>query len=145
MVTAPVVEEDLPPVIENIEVEKLTGPKILGKIELPVDNDTCPVKDEKKQRKRIPIAKKDTKREIFINKDADKKPGPGRSGRSPHTRKTAEIHAVREDKLIDEKEIQEKIRETGQTGWCRWSKESESQTPQRKKTGSSRCNGRCSR
>jgi hypothetical protein len=24
-------------VIENIEVEKLTGPKILGKIELPVD------------------------------------------------------------------------------------------------------------
>ena len=62
--------EDLPAVIENIEVEKLTGPKILGKIDLPVDNDTRPVKEEKKKRKRIPIEKKDTtRREIFINKD----------------------------------------------------------------------------
>ncbi len=114
VVTAPVVEEDLPPVIENIEVEKLTGPKILGKIELPVDNDTRPVKDEKKQRKRIPIAKKDTKREIFINKDADKKPGPGRDqGRGrPTPGNRRDTRGKREDKLIDEKEIQEKIRET---------------------------------
>src|SRR4030095_16018451 len=52
-------------VIENIEVEKLTGPKILGKIDLPVDSDTRPVKDEKTKRKRIPLAKKDVKREIF--------------------------------------------------------------------------------
>ena len=114
VVTPPVVEEDLPPVIENIEVEKLTGPKILGKIELPVDNDTRPVKDEKKQRKRIPIAKKDTKREIFINKDADKKPGPGRDqGRGrPTPGNRRDTRGKREDKLIDEKEIQEKIRET---------------------------------
>ena len=33
-------EETQPPVIENIKAEKLEGPKILGKIELPVDNDT---------------------------------------------------------------------------------------------------------
>ncbi|HRG81700.1 MAG TPA: translation initiation factor IF-2 [Chitinophagaceae bacterium] len=114
VITPQVVEEDLPPVIENIEVEKLTGPKILGKIELPVDNDTRPVKDEKKQRKRIPIAKKDTKREIFINKDADKKPGQGRDqGRGrPTPGNRRDNRGKREDKLIDEKEIQEKIRET---------------------------------
>lgn len=58
VVPPPVQEEEAPPVIENIEVEKLTGPKILGKIQLPVHSDTRPVKDEKKKRKRIPIEKK---------------------------------------------------------------------------------------
>ena len=117
-VQQPVQEEPKEAVITNIEVEKLTGPKILGKIELPVDNDTRPVKDEKRKRKRIPIEKKDVKRDVFINKDADKKPGTGgfnRDGRGrtggggsrPITR-----GGRREDKLIDEKEIQEKIRET---------------------------------
>lgn len=107
-------EEEQPPVIENIEVEKLTGPKILGKIELPVNSDTRPVKDEKKKRKRIPIEKKDTKREIFINKDGDKKPGPGRGdhGRGRPGGNRRDARGKREEKLIDEKEIQEKIRET---------------------------------
>jgi translation initiation factor IF-2 len=52
---------DNPPVIENIRAEKLEGPKILGKIELPVNNDTRPKQpaDEKRKRKRIPIEKKD--------------------------------------------------------------------------------------
>ncbi len=116
---APVVtEEEQPPVIENIEVEKLTGPKILGKIELPVDSDTRPVKDEKKKRKRIPIEKKDTHREIFINKDADKKPGGGggfnrdNRGRTGAGGNRRDNRGRREEKLIDEKEIQEKIRET---------------------------------
>lgn len=117
-VTPVVTEEEQPPVIENIEVEKLTGPKILGKIELPVDSDTRPVKDEKKKRKRIPIEKKDTHREIFINKDADKKPGGGfnrdnrgRAG-SGGGGNRRDNRGRREEKLIDEKEIQEKIRET---------------------------------
>lgn len=50
--------------IENIEVEKLTGPKILGKIQLPVDNDTRPKPgfnaraNETQKRKRTPIDKK---------------------------------------------------------------------------------------
>ncbi len=51
-------EPDDAPVIENIEVEKLTGPKILGKIELPVDSDTRPKPmsaEERKKRKRIPV------------------------------------------------------------------------------------------
>lgn len=109
-------EEDKAAVIENIEVEKLTGPKILGKIDLPVSSDTRPVKDEKKKRKRIPIEKKDVKREIFINKDSDKKPGGGfnrdhgRGRGGPAGRR--DTRGRKEDKLIDEKEIQEKIRET---------------------------------
>jgi len=54
-------EPDVPPVIENIKAEKLEGPKILGKIELPVNNDTRPKQpsEEKRKRKRIPIEKKD--------------------------------------------------------------------------------------
>ncbi len=62
VVVPPVAEPDAPAVIENIEVEKLTGPKILGKIELPIDSDTRPKfspKDDRK-RKRIPINKPGT-------------------------------------------------------------------------------------
>jgi len=116
------VPEEQHSVIENIEVEKLTGPKILGKIELPVDSDTRPVKDEKKKRKRIPIEKKDTKREIFINKEEDKRPGGGggfnrgRGGPGAGGNRRDSRGAVgggrREEKLIDEKEIQRKIQET---------------------------------
>lgn len=53
----PQVVEDDSPVIENIQAEKLTGPKILGKIELPVDSDTRPKQnsaaEDRKKRKRI--------------------------------------------------------------------------------------------
>ncbi|HMZ45608.1 MAG TPA: translation initiation factor IF-2 [Chitinophagaceae bacterium] len=48
-------------IVENIEVEKLTGPKILGKITLPVDSDTRPKpisKVEQHKRKRIVVDKK---------------------------------------------------------------------------------------
>jgi translation initiation factor IF-2 len=52
-------EEIQAPIIENIRAEKLEGPKIFGKIDLPVDNDTRPKQnDEKRKRKRIPIDKK---------------------------------------------------------------------------------------
>jgi translation initiation factor IF-2 len=108
----PVIEEQ-PPVIENIEVEKLTGPKILGKIDLPVDSDTRPKKDEKRKRKRIPIEKKEVKKEdlfkdkkqggVYNREDRrDRRGGAGAGRRDRH----------RDEKLIDEKEIQEKIRET---------------------------------
>jgi translation initiation factor IF-2 len=52
---------DVPPVIENIRAEKLEGPKILGKIELPANSDTRPKQpaEEKRKRKRIPIEKRD--------------------------------------------------------------------------------------
>ena len=54
-------EPEVPPMIENIKAEKLEGPKILGKIDLPVNNDTRPKPpaEEKRKRKRIPIEKKD--------------------------------------------------------------------------------------
>jgi translation initiation factor IF-2 len=67
VVTAPTVvvpevpEVEAGPVIENIRAEKLEGPKILGKIELPINSDTRPKpmgRDEKRKRKRIPIDKK---------------------------------------------------------------------------------------
>jgi translation initiation factor IF-2 len=119
----PTVEEPVkeqPAIVENIEIQKLSGPKILGKIELPVDNDTRPVKDEKRKRKRIPIEKKEVKRDVFINKEGDKKPGGGgfnrggdNRGRGPGTGAgRRDTRGRREDKLIDEKEIQEKIKET---------------------------------
>src|SRR5438045_2296273 len=60
-----VTEEELPPVIENIKADKLEGPKILGKIDLPVDSDTRPKKEEKRKRKRIPIEKKEVKPDLF--------------------------------------------------------------------------------
>ncbi|MBS1620351.1 MAG: translation initiation factor IF-2 [Bacteroidetes bacterium] len=111
------VQEELPPVIENIEVEKLTGPKILGKIELPVDSDTRPKKEEKRKRKRIPIEKKEVKKENLF-KERDKRQGGGgfqrddRRDRRPGGGGGRRDHRQREDKQIDEKEIQEKIRET---------------------------------
>jgi len=47
------------PLIENIKADKLEGPKILGKIQLPVSSDTRPKQlDEKRKRKRIPVEKR---------------------------------------------------------------------------------------
>src|SRR6187399_2818710 len=128
--------EEAPPVIENIKADKLEGPKILGKIDLPVENDTRPKHDEKHKRKRIPIAKKEVKREDAI-KDKDRREdrfkrddrrggpgggpggggrgpsGPGSGGRTvPGIARRGDHRPAREDKVIDEKEIQEKIRET---------------------------------
>ncbi len=53
-------QPDVPPVIENIRAEKIEGPKILGKIDLPANSDTRPKapSEEKRKRKRIPIEKK---------------------------------------------------------------------------------------
>src|SRR5688572_11654937 len=111
-----ILEEELPPVIENIKAEKLEGPKILGKIDLPVDSDTRPKKEEKRKRKRIPIEKKEVKREDLFNRD--KRDGKGGGGFNRGGQGVARPAAPgrrdkrREVKEIDEKEIQEKIRET---------------------------------
>ena len=106
---------DEPPQIENIKAGKLEGPKILGKIDLPVDSETRPRQDEKRKRKRIPIEKRDVKREDAI-KDKDKREGrfsrdsrPGAGGRGGAGGRRDRTREVKE---IDEKEIQEKIRET---------------------------------
>jgi translation initiation factor IF-2 len=124
-------EEETPAHIENIKAEKLEGPKILGKIELPVENDTRPKKDEKRKRKRIPIEKKEVKPD---NQNRDRRQGQqgqgggfnrggqqgqgtgfnrgGQQNRGGGGRRDNRGGGRREEKLIDEKEIQEKIRET---------------------------------
>ncbi len=111
-VAPPEAEEEKEKVITNIEVEKLSGPKILGKIDLPVDSDTRPKKDEKRKRKRIPIEKKDKQSAV-----PDKEKRHGGDGAYGRGRGTAggrrDMRGPRrEDKLIDEKEIQKKIQET---------------------------------
>ncbi|MCW3087529.1 MAG: translation initiation factor 2 [Sediminibacterium sp.] len=140
-----VVEEDAGPMIENIKADKLEGPKILGKIELPVNSDTRPKpmgRDEKRKRKRIPVDKKgdtpgqpgqpgaaagtpgkltgpnrpivpannnggggrDNRGGQGFNRGAG---GPARGGSRDRS-----APARRDDKEIDQKAIQEKIRET---------------------------------
>jgi translation initiation factor IF-2 len=122
--TTPEPEADV--VIENIQAEKLEGPKILGKIDLPVDSDTRPKIDEKRKRKRIPIEKKEGS-----NVPPPAKTGQGGGGRFGVTKNTGGERgrgagggrfgqprtggfAKRGDdnKQIDEKEIQRKIQET---------------------------------
>ncbi|MBP6686349.1 MAG: translation initiation factor IF-2 [Lacibacter sp.] len=133
-----VAEEDEEVVIENIKADILEGPKILGKIELPVNSDTRPKptisdKDkEKRKRKRIPIDKKGSQPPQgggqqqgqggqqaggFQNRGGQQQGGgqrreggsriapPQRAGSRPAITR-------RDDKVIDAKEIQEKLRET---------------------------------
>ena len=104
--TGPVKTE--PATITNIKADKLEGPKILGKIELPINNDTRPKpSDEKRKRKRIVVEKK----------QVHDVPPPGNFNRQqqrPQGRFNRNAPAVsrREEKEIDQKEIQDKIRET---------------------------------
>ena len=126
-------KNDAPPVIENIQAKKLTGPKIMGKIVLPVDNDTRPKKDsdEKRKRKRIPMERKGGGQQQGGNGQTQQGAGQGTQNRRPggsttgtgasnrgatagggrFNRGTAGT-GRREDKVIDAKEIQDKLRET---------------------------------
>lgn len=136
-------QEDNELVIGNIKAEKIEGPKILGKIELPVDSDTRPKLDEKRKRKRIPIEKKEGGNtqgfhrgpgqpgqqgqgatggqggggRFTIQRNTDRRGGPQQGGggnRFGQGQRTGQrpAFAKREDKQIDEKEIQRKIQET---------------------------------
>ena len=132
----PVVEAEIEKIIpaeeviqvENIEVQKLSGPKILGKIELPKNVETRPKpapKEDKGKRKRIPIDKKTTNiQRVDFRKD-DKGAGgenrggfnrPAGPGNRPQGggrgRPGIKIESRRDDKEIDKKEIQDKIKET---------------------------------
>jgi len=123
-----VIEEDESRVIENIKAEKLEGPKIFGKIELPAEGEQKPKTiDEKRKRKRIPIERRDQagpRPELFKRKEGEQRPpaaatgggnniqrGPRRDhGTRPQPARGGFIS--REAKEIDKKEIQDKIRET---------------------------------
>ncbi len=124
----PVVEEEA--VIENIKAEQLEGPKILGRIDLPVNSDTRPkpsTDKEKRKRKRIPIDKKGTPAIDDNNRSRPRIEGPSRPGvnrpsvgggqqgqgqgnNRPNDRNRISVR--RDDKVIDAKEIQEKLKET---------------------------------
>ncbi len=117
-------EED---VKEHIEMKapKLEGPKIIGRIELPVKDDTNRGDSREKRRKRIPVQKKP-------EKVKDVQPGRGRPGDAkPGERRERPAHDRGGDRRggdrdrrggrapitpqqqeIDSKAIQEKIRET---------------------------------
>jgi translation initiation factor IF-2 len=152
---APPADEE-PPAITNIKVDRLEGPKVLGKITLPVNNDTRPKtaadnrasEAERRKRKRIPVDRKpgegggaqqgggqqgggfnrdnrgagappakggNPNRPIVpANNFRNAGGGGGRTGgsnnrRGPGGGRTAPTPA---DKEIDQKAIQEKIRET---------------------------------
>lgn len=76
-------------VIENIQANKLTGPKVIGKIDLPVQQDRRDnskgfnnSKDEKRKRKRIVIEKKPEpiKPGEFAKEGGQNAPGGGHQG-----------------------------------------------------------------
>ncbi len=132
-------EEEAPPTIENIRADKLEGPKILGKIELPINSDTRPkpaARDEKRKRKRIPMDGKPAPAAPTLGADGKPVSGPNRpivaannrnsqgggggqfnrgggpGGNRGGNRNDRGKRAPVEDKEIDQKAIQEKIRET---------------------------------
>ncbi len=144
--SVPAEVKDSTPVIENILSERLTGPKILGKIELPVDNDTRPKRDDANKRKRIPMQKKPGAgagalppnnvnrgpRPIIGDGGANRGPsgapnrgpqqggaganrGPSQGGGGNRFQRPGQSggNAPRQqDKIIDAKEIQEKLKQT---------------------------------
>jgi len=99
-----------PALITNIKADKLEGPKILGKIDLPSSNDNRPKPiDERRKRKRIVVEKK----------QVNNIPPPGFHRQQPQTprppgryNRNAPAPSRREEKEIDQKEIQDKIKET---------------------------------
>lgn len=145
---APVVPEA--PVITNIAAERLTGPKVIGKIDLPVDNDTRPKgpsEREKRKRARIPVLRKEGQQGGGQQGGGQQRPPAGQQqrppagqqqrpggggqqgpGGRPHPGGQNRPHPGggggvgrpdhrgpargREDKVIDEKEIQRKLQET---------------------------------
>jgi translation initiation factor IF-2 len=138
--------------IENIKADRLEGPKILGKIQLPVDSDTRPKRDndDKRKRKRIVIEKKGgsptqqgqgqgqavrgpqgpgyqggggSQRPVGGSDMNRNRPGgsgapggarppAGPAGNRFNTNRPSPAPARREDREIDAKEIQDKIKET---------------------------------
>ena len=116
-------EKDETPLIENIKADKLEGPKIMGKIELPVEIEMRPI-DEKRKRKRIPVDQKKVgnapsnfQRGPFPGQGQGQRPPSPYQGNRPQGgggrfNRNAPAVARRDDKEIDQKEIQDKIRET---------------------------------
>ena len=122
--------------ITNIQADKLTGPKILGKIDLPINSDTRPKplsQEEKRVRKRIPVqgggnrpqGAGGTPQQAGGNRpqggggyQGNRPQGGGYQGNRPNNRPGQQGGGRRnapqtaEQKEIDQKAIQDKIKET---------------------------------
>lgn len=102
--------------LEHIEMKapKLEGPKIVGRIDLPVQTSSKPDHKEKRNRKRIPVQKKPES--IKSAHPGGAKSGERHSGGRPDKRsgKRPEKHApqTQQQQEIDAKIIQDKIRQT---------------------------------
>ncbi len=111
-----IVPEKVVPEVTNIKFVKLEGPKIMGKIELPKNNDTRPKpSDERRKRKRIVVEKKPPTGNHRPNEGAPRPHAPNRphgpgGGGGRFNRNAPAVR--REEKEIDQKEIQDKIKET---------------------------------
>lgn len=101
--TAPIKPEEKE--LIRVNVEKLTGPKVMGHIVLPVEQEKKKpeqkVDDNKEKRKRKRVSKVDINRQQEIDKRNQNKPRPGQPGQAPQPK--AEM---------SEQDIQNKIRET---------------------------------
>ena len=126
-----VVESPAPPVevqpeMIKIEAPELEGPKIIGRIDLPVDKEAARGADEKRKRKRIPVEKKGAQgagqfKPVLRTGQGQQGGARPQQGQRPSGNSRFRPEKKREVKEIDEKEIQEKIRQTqaklaGQTG-----------------------------
>ncbi|SFT66936.1 bacterial translation initiation factor 2 (bIF-2) [Lishizhenia tianjinensis] len=119
VVTPPVAKEEKPKEevketkpreeVETIKVErkKLTGPTVVGKIELPVEKKKTSSADNKRKRKRI--------KKVDVNKQASKNPNdkrkPGTQGAGKPNQKGRGKKKV-EKPQVTEKDIQKEIKET---------------------------------
>ena len=122
--------------ITNIQADKLTGPKILGKIDLPINSDTRPKplsQEEKRVRKRIPVQGGGNRPQgggAQQQQGGGNRPqggggyqgnrpqGGGYQGNRPNNRPgqagggRRNVPQTAEQKEIDQKAIQDKIKET---------------------------------
>jgi translation initiation factor IF-2 len=122
--------------ITNIQADKLTGPKILGKIDLPINSDTRPKplsQEEKRVRKRIPVQGGGNRpqgggaqqQQAGGNRpqggggyQGNRPQGGGYQGNRPNNRPgqagggRRNVPQTAEQKEIDQKAIQDKIKET---------------------------------
>ncbi|MGI9192272.1 MAG: translation initiation factor IF-2 [Chitinophagaceae bacterium] len=98
--------------LHTLQRDKLAGPKIIGKIELPVDRDKKPM--EKRKRKRIPVAGAEGQKPAGQTggggqRDNNNRPQQGNNNRRDNNRPGQRRD---DDKVVDANEIQDKIKQT---------------------------------
>jgi len=119
-VIAPAPPEIEEVVLHTLKRDKLEGPKIIGRIELPVAQEKNAKPAEKRKRKRIPIENKGgTSTSTNTNRPSGNTSSTPRTGdtRPPFKRdgnrpSTGDRNRRQDDKPVDQNEIQDKIKQT---------------------------------